>query len=261
LAGAVAVALYHLIPLGFGVITVGNLTNAFAQAFAIAGLALMASPGLRVERRAIVAALVLTLAVTFMSHTSAFAIGAVGGCVIAAAFWWRGGPALRSPALAVLAATVVAALVAIGLYYAHFFETYRTELTRISAETATAAPDAGGRGIGERAASVPRYLRIYFGIPVMLLALLGGWRLWQRGARDRGTLTVAGWAMTCLLFLVLGILTPVDMRHYFAAVPVVAVAAAIGVGIERQEGRTITAAALLALAAAGGINAWWSTLG
>jgi hypothetical protein len=67
--------------------------------------------------------------------------------------------------------------------------------------------------------------------------------------------------MTCLLFLVLGILTPVDMRHYFAAVPVVAVAAAIGVGIERQEGRTITAAALLALAAAGGINAWWSTLG
>jgi hypothetical protein len=261
LSGAVAVALYQLIPLGFGVITVGNLTNAFAQAFAIAGLALMASPGLRVERRAIVAALVLTLAVSFMSHTSAFAIGAVGGCVIAAAFWWRGGPALRSPALAVLAATVVAAVVAIGLYYAHFLETYRTELTRISAETATAAPDAGGRGIVERAASVPRYLRIYFGIPVMLLGLLGGWRLWQRGARDRGTLTVAGWATTCVLFLVLGILTPVDMRHYFAAVPVVAVAAAIGVGIERQEGRTVTAAALLALAAAGGINAWWSTLG
>ena len=89
LSGAVAVALYQLVPLGFGVITVGNLTNAFAQALAIAGLALIASPTLRFERRTMVAALVLTLAVTFMSHTSAFAIGAVGGCVIAAAFWWR----------------------------------------------------------------------------------------------------------------------------------------------------------------------------
>ena len=38
LAGALAVALYHLIPLGFGVVVVGNLTNAFAQSISVAAL-------------------------------------------------------------------------------------------------------------------------------------------------------------------------------------------------------------------------------
>ncbi len=260
-AGAMAVAIYHLIPLGFGVIAVGNLTNAFAQSISIAALALIASPGLRLERRLMVVAVAATLAAAFLSHTSAFAIGAVAGCLIAACFWWRGGPALRSPAAAVLAATLAAAVVAVVLYYAHFLDTYRTELTRISAETATAAPDAGGRGIWERAAAVPRYLRLYFGGPAILLALVGAWRLWQRSARDRVTLAAAGWALTCFLFLVLGILTPVDMRHYLAAVPVIALAAAIGISIEWTDGRTVLAAALLGLTLLGGIRAWWSTLG
>ena len=67
-----------------------------------------------------------------------------------------------------LAATLAAAVVAVALYYAHFIDTYRTELARIGAETATAAPDAGGRGICERLASVPRYLRLYFGVPAIL---------------------------------------------------------------------------------------------
>ena len=45
LAGALAVGLYHLIPLGFGVVVVGNLTNAFAQSISVAALALMAVAG------------------------------------------------------------------------------------------------------------------------------------------------------------------------------------------------------------------------
>ncbi len=46
LAGAMAVALYHLIPLDFAVVvTTGNLTNAFAQSVAVAALALMAARG------------------------------------------------------------------------------------------------------------------------------------------------------------------------------------------------------------------------
>ena len=61
LAGAMAVAIYHLIPLGFGVIAVGNLTNAFAQSLSVAALALIASPALRLEQRLMVAALAATL--------------------------------------------------------------------------------------------------------------------------------------------------------------------------------------------------------
>ena len=52
LAGALAVALYHLIPLGFGVMAVGNLTNAFAQSVSVAALALMACRRSGCEQRA-----------------------------------------------------------------------------------------------------------------------------------------------------------------------------------------------------------------
>ena len=52
-------------------------------------------------------------------------------------------------------------------------DTYRAELGRIGHETATAAPDAGGRTIGDRLRLVPYYLGLYIGAPVLLFAFLG----------------------------------------------------------------------------------------
>jgi len=262
LAGAMAVALYHLVPLGFGVITVGNLTNAFAQSISVAALSVMASGGLRVESRGTVALLTLLLSVAFLSHTSAFAIVSVAACLIALLFWHRGGPALRSPALAVLMATIVAISVAVAIYYAHFTDTYRTELARIGAETAAAAPDAGGRGLSARLASVPGYLYGYFGVPMLALAVWGTALLWQRGARDRVSLAATGWACACLLFLALGVATPVDLRHYLAAVPVVALVAAIGAAIAWTPGgyRRAVVSGLLVWSSLVGVQAWWSRL-
>ena len=174
-------------------------------------------------------------------------------------FWWRGGPALRSPALAVLTAVILAVVLAIVLYYAHFLETYRTELSRIGSETAAAAPDAGGRGIGSRLAAVPIYLRNYYGTAAVTLALWGAAALWHRGARDRTTLACAGWTLACLLFLVIGILTPVDMRYYLAAIPVVAIAGALAAafGWTSKGPRRVIAVLLLAWAAVGGVTAWF----
>ncbi|HET7218574.1 MAG TPA: hypothetical protein VFJ02_11025 [Vicinamibacterales bacterium] len=263
LAGALGVALYHLLPLGFGVVAVGNLTNAFAQSLSVAAFAVMASPRLRIENRATVGTLTLALAAASLAHTSAFAIVSTAAIVIALMFWWRGGPALRSPAGAIMIAATASIVLAVAIYYAHFIDTYRNELSRIGAETATAAPDAGGRGIGERLVSVPRYLQIYLGIPALVLAAWGGARLWQRGARDRVTLSASGWLLTCLLFLVLGILTPVDMRYYLAAIPAIAVIAAIGASVAWSAGgeQRIVAAILLAWTIAGAVRFWWSTLG
>ena len=263
LAGALAVAMFHLIPLGFEVIAVGNLTNAFAQSLSVGALALMASARVRLERPASVACLAAALAVAFLSHTSTFAIGSVAACVIALVFWWRGGPALRSPAGAVLVAAIIAAVVAVIVYYAHFIETYRTELARIGGETATAAPDAGGRGIAGRLASVPRYLYLYFGIPVLALSGWGAVLLWRRGARDRTSLATVGWLVTCGLFLVLGVLTPVDMRYYLAAIPGVALLAAAGGAISWGSGGLSRAIALtlLVLSVIVALDAWWGTLG
>ena len=263
LSGALAVALYHLIPLGFGVVVAGNLTNAFAQSISVGALALMAAAAVRLEHRAAVAGLTATLATAFLSHTGTFAIGAVAACVIAFLFWWRGGPALRSPAAAVLLATIAAVVIAVVVYYAHFIETYRTELARIGGETAAATPDAGGRGIAERLAAVPRYLGLYFGVPALALSAWGAALLWTRRARDRASLATTGWILTCGLFLGIGILTPVDTRYYLAAIPALALFAAYASGSAWMSGGPARVIALTLLAGTLFVaaRAWWSTLG
>jgi hypothetical protein len=87
--------------------------------------------------------------------------------------------------------------------------------------------------------------------------------LWSRGARDRTTLATTGWLLTCGLFLVLGILTPVDMRYYLASVPALAILAATSSSIAWTSGgpSRIAALALLAGTVFVAARAWWSTLG
>jgi len=262
IAAAMAVALYHLVPLDFRIMSAGNLTNAFAQSLSVVVLATLGAAWVRWERPASVILLTAALSAAFMSHTSTFAILFVACLSIIVLFVWKGGPDSRSPALALSAATVGALVLAVALYYAHFFETYRTELARIGAETAARAPDAGGRGIGARLASVPRYLHEYLGAPVLMLAAAGGWYLRQRPAVDRLTLSIAGWSVSCALFLLLGVLTPVDMRYYLASIPAVAIAAAAGASALWSGGRDprIAAALLLAWVLWIGIRTWWTTL-
>lgn len=267
LAGAMAVAMYHLVPLDFAVLTTGNLTNAFAQSIAVAALWLMSSEWVRLERWSMTALLAIALLAAYLSHTGTLAILFVATLAIAALFF-RGGVTLRSPAAAVAIATGVAAVLAIVIYYAHFMDTYRAEFARIGHETATAASDAGGRSIGERLRSVPRYLGDYFGPSILLFAFLGAVELSRRRAYDRLTLALSGWTLSCLAFLVLGIVTPVDMRYYLAAVPAIAIAAAYGAAWAWQEGwplyRTMwraIAAVFLAGTVWTGFHTWWRTLG
>jgi len=263
LAGACAVALYQLSPLNFGALAVGNLTNAFAQALSVVALAMMAAMPLRIGRAGMMLLFTAVLTAAFLSHTSSFAILSVGCAVIAILFRARGSAMLRAHAAAIALALVVALTLAIGLYYAHFGETYRTQLSRLGAETAAAAPDAGGRGILTRLSSVPRYLWSYFGVPVLVLAA-GGIAAWRRRpAADRLPLAVAGWSLACGAFLVLGVLTPVDMRYYLAAVPAVAVAAAVGAsaGWAARGYLRLTSVALLAWAVLQEVSGWWAAIG
>ena len=268
LAAAMAVAIYHLIPLDFAVLTTGNLTNAFAQSVAVGGLALMADDAVRLERWSATALLAVVLAVAYLSHTGTLAILFVATLATVALFWLHGGPALRSAAAAITIATMAAAVLAVVLYYAHFMDTYRAEFARIGHETATAASDAGGRTIGDRFKAVPYNVSAYIGAPVMLFAFLGAVELSRRRAHDRLILTLAGWALSCVAFLALGILTPVDMRYYLAAVPVIAIAAAYGAAWAWKEGwplhRTlwrVTAAVFLVATISMGFHNWWHALG
>ena len=257
---ALAVVIYQMLPLEFRIFTVGNLTNAFAQSISVLALAVIA--GAHFEQFPVrhVVLLTVTLAFAFMSHTSTFAI-LLGTCIcIAALFAWRGDPAVRRVSALVLLATLVALVLAVALYYAHFGTTYRAEFSRITTETVSATPYAGGRDLSARARSVPWYLGSYLGWGALVLAACGALQLYRHGARDRLTLATAGWALSCTLFLIIGIVTPVDMRYYLAAVPAVAVVAAAGVGALWRPGVTrIVALALLAVVCWSGVVTWYTT--
>ena len=182
LAAAMAVAIYHLVPVGLGVLTTGNLTNAFAQALAVGALGLM---GAGRGGAGTFAALALVLAASYLSHTSTLAIVFVATIATAALLLLRGGPSMRRVAAGVALATLTAAVLAVVLYYAHFMETYRAELSRIGHETAAASADAGGRTIGDRLRLVPYSIGVYIGAPVLLFAFLGAVELARRRETDR----------------------------------------------------------------------------
>ena len=125
----------------------------------------------------------------------------------------------------------------------------------------SAAVDAGGRTIGSRLEAVPYYVREYFGIPAIALSAVGCW--WIRTLRDRLALAIFGWGLSCALFMAIGILTPMDMRYYLAAVPAVALTAACGASRAWQMSAAWRGAAVLLLAGvvAAGIASWWGALG
>jgi hypothetical protein len=115
---------------------------------------------------------------------------------------------------------------------------------------------------------VPYVLGFGVGAPVLLFAFLGAVELAQRTERNRLTLALAGWITSCAIFLVIGVLTPVDMRHELAALPALAIAAAYGAAWAWNDGwpehkRTwrLAAAVFLAGTITTGFHHWWSILG
>lgn len=267
LAAAMSVAIYHLVPVELAVLTTGNLTNAFAQSVAVGALGLMSAAAVAKRPLAIGAGLAGTLTLAYLSHTGTLAILFVATVATAALFFARGGTGRRTAGL-VLAATTVAGVVSVLIYYAHFMDTYRAEFARIGHETATAAADAGGRTIGDRLRLVPYSMGIYIGAPILMLASFGAVALTRRPSADRLAIALAGWTASCLLFLVIGILTPVDMRYYLASVPALAIAAGYGAAWAWKEAwplhRTVwrvAAAACMAGTILTAFQNWWNTLG
>lgn len=251
LAATVAVAAYHLLPLSFNVLAVGNLTNLFAQAVAMLALVLAASGR---WSTATAAGLTLLVLAASLSHTSTFVL--LSAHLGVAGLWLAvRGPDTRRTGLLLGGGVAVAGLLAVGIYYGHFGEVYTTALARVGEETGRAASSAGNRTPMERLRDVPRLLELYYAIPGLLLAGLGAVMLGRSRAEApvAWTLVVTG-AGTLAAFLVLGIVTPLDFRHYLAALPLMALAVGAGtahLGTWRRPGLAVAVAAALWLAAVG----------
>jgi hypothetical protein len=260
IAAAIAVAIYHLLPLDFRIMTVGNLTNAFAQSLSVVVLALMGSGWMRWERPAAVVLLTMVLSAAFLWHLNTFAMLFVTCVVAAVLFVRKGGPSLTSSAQAVFAAAAAALLLSALWYDGHLIAVYRSEVARIGAENGGAFDAAGG--IGARLRRVPLYLHKDVGIPALILAGAGVWQMRRRYSRDRLTLSIWGWAVSCGLFLALAVLAPMDVRCDVAAMPAVAVAGATGAAALWMERRAIRVAGVVLLfwIVWIGVRTWWTVL-
>ncbi len=278
LAAALSTAIFHLVPLNFQVQTVANLTNSFAQSIFVLGLAALviaatgphdappigadaagadadnppAAPS-AVARPPRWRLVLLTLLLTgaMLSHLSTFAILIVLLALAVVFFRWRGTPHVKRLAVpALLTIALVAVVLSIALYYRHFGDVYADQWARISGEMAKPAElsDPGQRSIAQRALSVPMYLQTYYGWPVIVLAVAGVATLIRR--RHALALTLWAWLGAALVYLVLGVLTPVDMRHYLAAFPAAAILAGVGAARWWRRGPVLQSIALVLLGAA-----------
>jgi hypothetical protein len=278
LTGACAVVLYHAAPLPYVIVGNANLTFAFAQSISV--ITLVAATLLSFQRRWLFSALALMLitALAFLSHVGVFPVLALSLVALGVLYLWRGGADLRIASLSVLGATMIAATLAVGLYYARFPEVWST-LDRVRSPIA-AAPEqgtpeaAGDRGpaalsFAERAARAATHGRDAYAVPLLILAIPGLWLLW-RGPRDRLTLGLAAWGIGFAAFLAFRIIAPVDTRLqryadefidrlYYITLPVIAVLAARAAAVAwRIGGLARWASVALVLAAAVLAAAQWS---
>lgn len=284
LAGLLALVLFHVVPIPFVVIGNANLTNAFAQAVAVMAVAsaALAKPD-GVGGRWAASALLLTAATTlaFLSHVSTIVLlaGVLGA--VAAGYLLFGGSSLRRPALTIVGATLVAVVMAVGLYYRHFDEVLDRFVERVGAPrpAEVVVPDAPvdapailvrPLAWSERASDAARQTVAHVGWPVLALAVVGAWRVRRSDWRRQVPLVVAAWTVAWAAMTVGGTLTRVDTQYQryaaefigriaLACYPAAAILGGLGAAAlwrARPRWWSVAACILVAFALATGIGMW-----
>jgi hypothetical protein len=285
-AAVAAVAAYLLAPLPFIVIGNANQTYAFGQSIATMALAASMTWPLDWRRPLPAVGLVALLALGLLSHVGLVPLlgGLVGtGALLLA---WRGQGEDRRAGWVILVAALIASVLAVGLYYRHFGDAFRSAqrvgqshpgpsqpaspagvATAPARERPTAeitAPPAGvavtGTSRAQRAGRAAGLGLAAYGAPLLLLALAGAARLSVRTRRDRATLMVMASIVVCALVAGVSVLAPVEPRFerytdefisrlYYAVTPAVALLAAAGAAwlwTRGVAGRSAAVAGLLA---------------
>jgi hypothetical protein len=227
LAGAVAAALFTLVPVSYEVIGNANLTHAFGQAVAVVTVTALAIHAERLRRPWVFVTLLILATLGVTSHISTLVLLPSILVVSAALFRWLGGQALKGAFTATILITVLALAASTAIYWGHFGDVYRVQLQRLqSAVSSTAAPDAAGAApstpdrpvlarMGKEA--IPLSGRVVLaasqtvgslGWPIFLLALLGAWRWFTEGGRGRLDLVIGAWVVVWLGFVAISVLSP-----------------------------------------------------
>jgi hypothetical protein len=281
---AIAVGAYLLAPLPFVVIGNANQTYAFGQSIATIALASAMSWSLGWRRPVAVAGLVGLLSLGLLSHVGLIPLlgGLVGACGVAIA--WRGAGDERRVGWVILVATAIATVLAVGLYYRHFGDAFRsaqkvgaggsastpagaaaTPAEVAPSVAAAAAPASGTAAVRtsrpQRAVRAAGLAVAAYGAPMLLLALVGVWRLPIRTGRDRATLMVAASLVVGAAVAAVAVLAPVEPRFerytdefisrlYYAVTPALALLVACAASWLWTRGPAGRSATVIGLAAA-----------
>jgi hypothetical protein len=273
---ALAVVLFHLLPVSYWVIGNANLTQAFGQQAALVTMATLVAWPLGSRDWIQVLALSAAAATAFLSHVSTFML--LGPAIVGAGIitWWRGGREFFAPARSIVLASMIALAVSVVLYYGRpeFFPAYRSIRAAAPEQGATADPalsaeEARATRLEEGAIPVMTIsARIGDAVgligdalswPIVLLALAGGWRVFAHQQADRLTWTVLAWVLVAALFCGLSIVLPGRFGHQrqawefiaralYTSGPAVLVLAAAGAVWAWRAGATFRWAAALAVA-------------
>jgi hypothetical protein len=271
LAAVVGAILCHVVPRTFEIVGNANMTNAFAQSLALVVLAAAVLWPLQPKQRLQVVGLTVLTACALLSHISTFTTLPAILLGVAALYWWRGGGDLRRPALAIAGALVVAAVLAVVVYYAHFGDAYRSaaRVRASPAATVTGSVDAATVPLPSKVIDAGRLTVAAVGWPIFLLALAGMVPLWRRGLRDRLSLATGALMLTYAVFVASVVLTPVERtfqryaaefisRVTLATYPAMVLLAGLGAAAAWRTGwaTRILAAALLGGAGWVGVASW-----
>jgi hypothetical protein len=258
---ALAVVLFHLLPVAYWVVGFANLTQAFGQQAALTTMAALIVWRLGARDWLQILGLAALAATAFLSHVSTFTLLAPTMIAAAAAMWWRGGRDLWVPARSILVAVGLALVTAVGLYYGRpeFFASYRSILAARAEEgaiTGTAPTeeevfatrlDEGAIPVMSLAGRIENAAGLVgdsLSWPIVALALIGAWRVYTRVPGDRMGWTIAAWGVIGAVFSVLGIVLPGRFGHQRQAMEFIV------------RSMYAVAPAVLVLAAAGGVWAW-----
>jgi 4-amino-4-deoxy-L-arabinose transferase-like glycosyltransferase len=276
-AAVSAVVLCSVVPLPYGLVGNANLTNTFAEAAALTAV-LIASllPGGGQVLPLLAFFLVSSLA--FLSHVSTFALLGVTLVTLATLYRVRGGATERRLAWSIGLATIIAAVLAVLLYYGHFGDVYKNAL-RVRADAApaqsqttpaTPADPAPGQSptLGTRVTNAVRFAVGMIGWPILVLSIVGVWRSVVDRSYDRATLALIAWTVACVVFLAVAVIR-VDApfqryaaeffgRVLLATFPAAVLLAARATGWARKQGVPIRLASafLVACAVVSGLQNW-----
>jgi hypothetical protein len=265
-AAALAVGAYLLAPLPFLVIGNANQTYAFGQSIATIAFAAAMTWTLGWRRPldgAALAALVALLSLGLLSHVGLIPL--LGGLVgtAAALLAWRGAGDDRRAGWLIVGATAIAAMLAVGLYYRHFGDAFRSaqRVGQASAPASTAPADeadpseaaaasapSAGTSRPQRAARAAGLGLAAYGAPLLLLAVLGlGLAPLPLRDVDGASALVLASMIVCAVVGGASVLAPVEPRFerytdefisrlYYAVTPAIAVLAARGADRLWQRG-------------------------